>query len=108
MPTMTRLLLLGAALLAFLLLTRPSTDASAPAPSDPGLRRPVALQLVDDGKVLLVANRDSGTVSVLDTQRVEVTAEVRVGRRLSDLAASRNGDLIAVTEEDAGEVILLA
>src|SRR5262249_15532060 len=66
------------------------------------------LALVEGGKRLLVANRDSGTVAVLDTQTLRVTSEVRVGRRLSDLTATADGGLVLTTDEAAGEVILLA
>src|SRR5258706_1756868 len=72
------------------------------------LRRPVSLLLADDGKRLLVANRTSGTVSVLDTQTLKPIAETRVGRRLSDLAAVPGQNALLVTDEGAGEVVLLA
>src|SRR5438067_1751620 len=38
-------------------------------------RRPVAITLIDGGKRLLVANRDSGTIAVVDTQGLRKTAE---------------------------------
>jgi YVTN family beta-propeller protein len=71
------------------------------------LRRPIALALTDGGKRLLVANRDSGTVAVLDTQKLQVVAETRVGRKLSDMAATRDVGLLLVADEEAGEVALL-
>jgi YVTN family beta-propeller protein len=72
------------------------------------LCRPVALVLADGGKRLLVANRDSGTVAVLDTQKLQVVAETRVGRKLSDMAATQDGSLLLAADEEAGEVALLA
>lgn len=71
------------------------------------LRRPISLLLVDDDKRLLVANHASGTVSVLDTQTLKPIAETRVGRRLSDLAAVPGQNAVLVTDEEAGEVVLL-
>jgi YVTN family beta-propeller protein len=71
------------------------------------LRRPIGLLLVDDGKRLLVANRVSGTVSMLDTQTLKPIVETRVGRRLSDMAALPGQNAVLVTDEEAGEVVLL-
>jgi len=71
------------------------------------LRRPVALVLADEGNTLLVANRDSGTLSILDTRTRKVVSEQRLGRRLSDLAATAKRDLLLVADEEAGEVILV-
>jgi YVTN family beta-propeller protein len=72
------------------------------------LRRPIALGLADGGKTLLVANRDSGTVARVDTAKGRVTAEIRVGRKLSDMAMAPAGDLLLVTDEEAGEVVWVA
>ena len=75
--------------------------------SDIRLRRPIALTLIDDGKILLVANRDSGTVAAWDAVKLRKVHEARFGRRLSDMAATPNGGLILVTDEEAGEVVAL-
>ena len=45
-------------------------------------RRPVALQLSRDGKQLVVANRKSGTISLLDTTHNAILGEFQAG--LSD------------------------
>lgn len=71
------------------------------------LRRPIALTLTDDGKILLVANRDSGTVAAWDGTKLRKVHEARFGRKLSDMAATPNGSLILVTDEEAGEVVAL-
>ncbi|MCI0462599.1 MAG: hypothetical protein L0Z62_37085 [Gemmataceae bacterium] len=104
-----RLLLLGLALLALPWLL-PGQAGTPPKQGEPAirLRRPIALALVEDGKKLVVANRDSGTLAVLDTQALRVTTETRVGRRLSDLATNRAGNLLLATDEESGEVVLLA
>src|SRR5262249_51505133 len=72
------------------------------------LRRPIALTLFDDDRKLLVANRDSGTLAVVDTQRLRIESETRVGVRLSDLAADRKRELILVSDEESGAVVLLS
>jgi YVTN family beta-propeller protein len=81
----------------------------SPAADPPGkaarLRRPVALVPAGDGKRLFVANR-AGSVSVLDTAKRQVIAEIDTGRRLADLAAAPGGRLLAV-DEAAGELIVL-
>jgi cytochrome c peroxidase len=83
--------------------------AASRADDVPGLRlrRPIALALIEDGKRLVVANRDSGTVVLVDPERVAILHELRVGHRLSDLAATRDGKRMAVIDEAAGELILL-
>src|SRR5687768_2877218 len=52
----------------------------------PALRRPVSLVLADD-RWLLVANRRSGSISVIDAAERRIADEVSIGRRLSDLVA---------------------
>ena len=69
------------------------------------LRRPVALALVDDGSRLLIANRDSGTIAVVDTNALKVAKEIRVGHKLSDLAVNSAGSTVLITDEETGEVI---
>jgi cytochrome c peroxidase len=70
------------------------------------LRRPVALVLVDEGKTLLVANRN-GTVSVLDIAAGRVAAEEKVGRRLADLTATPDGRWLLAADEEANELVVL-
>jgi cytochrome c peroxidase len=73
----------------------------------PALRRPVAIVQSDDGTLLYVANRDSGTISVADWQQRRVVAEHAIGKRLADLAViSGTGRLLAV-DEAAHELIVL-
>jgi YVTN family beta-propeller protein len=108
MPRALRFLPLGIAAFALAwLLPGQASDPPRKQPAGIRLRRPIALALADGGKTLLVANRDSGTVAVLDTGKLEVTAEVACGRKLSDLAATRSADLVLVTDEEAGEVVVL-
>jgi YVTN family beta-propeller protein len=64
------------------------------------LRRPVALALSGDGKSLYVANRDSGSISVIDTGELRKISETQAGRKFADLTvAPADGRLLAVDEE---------
>lgn len=77
----------------------------------PALRHPVSLGLSERGEWLLVANRRSGTLSLVDTQRLRVREEVRIGATLSDLArvADLPGPLerYLVLDEERHELRLL-
>ena len=70
-------------------------------------RRPVALAFADGGTLLLVANRGSGTVSVVDVASAKVVAEWGVGRGLADLAPLADGRHLLAVDQDADELILL-
>lgn len=80
-----------------------SSDGKDDAP--PRLRRPVALSLLDAGRTLVVANRDSGDVATLDTASFALKSHARIGRRLSDMTSFDRQ--LLVTDETAGELILL-
>ncbi len=76
------------------------------------IRHPVALVLDDSGHRLFVANRRSGTLSVIDTDDLTLKFETRVGKTLGDLTLLPNQDpigsgLLAVDEE-AHELLLLS
>jgi YVTN family beta-propeller protein len=71
------------------------------------LRRPVALVESADGSTLYVANRDSGSVSVIDLAKREVVAEHAIGKRLADLAALPNSDRLLAVDEAAHELLVL-
>lgn len=100
-------LLLGFGCLAGCFLSMARSPADRQEPDGPRLRRPVALVLASEGNTLLVANRDSGTLSLLDTRTLKVVSEQRVGRRLSDLTATARGDLLLAVDEAGGEVVLV-
>jgi len=99
------LFLLGAGIVILGSLSGNAADI-AHGPQGPRLRRPVALALADGGKTLLVANRDSGTVQSIDLEKLQVTSELQVGRKLSGLALGAASQ-VGVTDEAAGEMILL-
>lgn len=77
-----------------------AADQSAPA-----LRRPVALALSQDESLLYVANRDSGSVTLIDAAKDTVRAEVKFGGRVSDLA--RVGDGHFLLTDEAGHRLLM-
>ncbi len=63
------------------------------------LRRPVALALVDRDRWLFAANRDTGSVSVIDTSVPRVTAEYPLNARLADLTAAAGGAFLLAVDE---------
>ncbi|HEX5104182.1 MAG TPA: YncE family protein, partial [Pirellulaceae bacterium] len=71
------------------------------------LRRPIALVQSADGRQLFVANRDSGSVSVIDIGERQVVAEQAIGKRLADLAALPGSDRLLAIDEAAHELLLL-
>jgi DNA-binding beta-propeller fold protein YncE len=72
------------------------------------LRRPVAAAFVDGGETLCVANRRSGSVSLVDLRRGRVRDEVAVGRRLAGLAVLPDRKHVLVVDEEQNELVALA
>lgn len=70
-------------------------------------RRPSAAAAFDEGRMLAVANRDSGSISVVETRAWEVVGEYDVGRRLSDIAAAAGRTRLLAVDEARHEVIVL-
>jgi len=81
-----------------LIVTTAAARAEAP-------RKPEALLMIDGGARLLVANRGTGTVSVVDVKGRRVEKEVAVGRGLSDLRATADADAWLAVDRGAGEVV---
>jgi YVTN family beta-propeller protein len=71
------------------------------------LRRPVGLAPSADERWLYVANRESGSLSVIDVAGKRVAGEHAVGRRLSDVATVPESGLLLATDEAAHELIVL-
>ena len=67
------------------------------------LRRPVAMAKA--GGRLVVANRRSGTVTLIDRRSHRVVREIEAGRALSDVVALPGSDVVLVTDE-AGHQLL--
>lgn len=78
--------------LAALILPLPSPESPA---TEIRLRRPISLALTDDGNTLLAANRDSASISILDTAKRVVIGEHPVGGKISDMTVA--GDLVLIT-----------
>ena len=70
----------------------------------PALRRPVALGIY--GEWLLCGNRDSGSVSLVDLDLLEVRSEYRIGPGLGDLESTGTGAL--VTDPVTGRLLSLS
>ncbi len=71
------------------------------------VRQPVALVFADEGKTVLVANRRSGSVSIIDATTRRVVAEHDVGRGLADLAVQGGGSRLLAVDEASNELLLL-
>jgi len=79
-----------------------STLAANPAAR---IRRPVDIALSPNGRHVLVANRRSGSVSVIDRVSRRVVSEVTLGKRLSALATVPDRNWVLAADEAAGELI---
>jgi YVTN family beta-propeller protein len=84
-----------------------SGAAAADHALTPGLRRPVALAASPDGQWLYVANRDAGSISVVDLAARKLAAEHHVGSRLADLALLPGGKVLLAADEAAHELLVL-
>jgi YVTN family beta-propeller protein len=71
------------------------------------LRRPIAFVLSSDASRLFVANRDSGTISIVALPADNVVNELVIGKRLSDLVAIPGTSRLLATDECAHELVLL-
>ena len=73
----------------------------------PRVRQPVALVCADEGRTVVVANRRSGSLSVIDAAARKVVAEHDVGRGLADLALLKGGRRLLAVDETSSELLLL-
>lgn len=69
-------------------------------------RRPVALAWTEEG-LLAVANRDSGSVSLINPSTRQVVGESVVGKSLASLVSLPNGRFLVAVDEQASELLLL-
>jgi YVTN family beta-propeller protein len=109
-PTIPLLLTPSLAVLLMLLAPRGgiSGDASGSAgPLARRVRQPVALACADGGRTILVANRRSGSLSVIDAASRRVVAEHDVGRGLADLAVLPDGRHLLAVDQAANELLLI-
>ncbi len=99
-------------LAAVLMLLAPGAGASEAASGSadrlaPRVRQPVALACVDGGKTVLVANRRSGSLSVIDAPSRQVVVEYDVGRNLADLALLPDGRHLLAVDQAANAILLI-
>lgn len=73
-------------------------------PQKPHWRHPIAM--VSSGERIYVANQKSGTISIVKADPLEVSAEIPIGQKLSDLKVLNNQWLTAV-DETAHELLLM-
>ena len=71
------------------------------------LRQPMAVALVNGGRHLLAANRQSGSISVIDTATRRVRAEQDVGRGLADIVALPDDRHVLAVDQAGHDVLLL-
>ncbi len=90
----------------FLLPLLLATSVPGATPSS-RIRRPVDVVGSPSGSHVLVANRRSGTVSVIDRRTRRVITEIDIGGRLSALAGVPGRDWVLVTDEAGGELIAI-
>lgn len=72
------------------------------------LRHPVALVVDDEAHRAFVANRKSGSVSVVDLAVGRVLAEFDVAGQLADMAEVPGGRYLVAVDDGADELLLLA
>ena len=70
-------------------------------------RHPVALAVSPDGARLFVANRDRGSLSIVDPERARVVSESDVGQSLADIAALADGRHLLAVDRGADALLLL-
>jgi cytochrome c peroxidase len=70
------------------------------------LRRPIALSFDATGEWLYVANRDSGSISVL-TAAGKVRSETVIGKQLADFVPVGRGDLYLAVDERQHQLLVL-
>ncbi len=72
------------------------------------LRRPVAAELSASGELLYVANRRSGSLSIVDLERGKTVDEIDLGKQLSHLATvPGEPPYMVATDEATHELLLL-
>jgi len=101
-----------AVLLTFVSIGVPQGACGNEPDSDPSrivrLRQPVALVCADGGKTLVVANRRSGSVSVVDTAARRIATECEIGRGLAALALLPDNRNLLGVDPVANELLLLS
>ncbi|HVX63423.1 MAG TPA: hypothetical protein VHC19_22575, partial [Pirellulales bacterium] len=71
------------------------------------LRRPAALALNEQEDRLFVANRRSGTISIIDLQSRQVVEEITIGGQLADLICLPGGARLLTVDQEQHQLILV-
>ncbi|MBW8883312.1 MAG: hypothetical protein JF612_00755, partial [Planctomycetia bacterium] len=71
------------------------------------LRRPVGLAPSTDGHWLYVANRDAGSLSIINLNSSQVVAEHKIGRQITDIAAVCGSQQLLAIDGAAHELLLI-
>lgn len=98
---------MGRFLAAALAVIVGATAAFGARPAAVQRRRPVALAAAEGGRWLFVANRESGTVSVVDAAAQAVAGECAAGRSLADLALTPDGRRLLAVDQGADRLVVM-
>jgi DNA-binding beta-propeller fold protein YncE len=97
----------GVLLLSAWLLLSTSLAAAEPLHQQPRFRRPVKVVAASGPGGVLVANRQSGSVSLVQLDEQVVQNEVAVGKQLSDMVRVPGSTIVLVTDEQAHQLVML-
>lgn len=89
--------------LASLAFAQLCAAASYSEKDQPQLRRPVAMVLI--GNHLLVANHQSGTISIIDPLKGAVQSESKIAQTLSDLVLLPDGQSLLALSDSPGQLL---
>ncbi len=99
--------LIGAGFVVVLASLSCARSAVAAEELSRGVRRPVGLVLDEAQRALFVANWRSGTVSVVDTEALEVERECAVTGRMADLRRLPGRDVCVAIDDAAHELVVV-
>lgn len=94
-------------MLVLLLSTSSATRATEVDLSVPHWRGPNQLSLDESGNLLLVANKKSGSISIIDLASKHVVREVAIGESISSLARIGSTNFFVATDTNAHQLVLV-
>ncbi len=71
------------------------------------VREPVALCFANDGSALYIANRRTGSLSVIDPKAGKVVAEAELGQGLADVVALPTGNRLLVADQTGNALLVV-
>lgn len=74
---------------------------------EPAFRRPSSAVLLNEGTLLAIANRRSGSVTLVDAITGAIQSETKIGQEISDLAALPRSSKLALTDFARHELIFV-